>query len=139
MPRCGFKTPGTYTLVAHALAYSGAFTPWSPPVTVRVFAPFDLVSNPSFSDDRGPSYKLGGTIREKAAQGKVQLRDQVRGKQGRQVPLARQGEDPPRRQVHQALQSASPGKYRLRLRYKGNGKVLPGTITGTITITRRFF
>ena len=29
--------------------------------------------------------------------------------------------------------------YRLRLRYKGNGKVLPGHDQGTITITRRFF
>ena len=133
----GFSAPGTYTLVAHALAYSGAFTPWSPPVTVRVFAPFDLVSNPSFSDNRGPSYKLGGTIREKAAKGKVSfaIKSRKKGAKFRSLGKAkiRKGGKFAKRF------SASPGKYRLRLRYKGNGKVLPGTITGTITITRRFF
>ena len=71
--------PGTYVLTGRQQGFataSGAFfTPWTPPVTIRAYVPFDLTSV-SFPDSIGPSYLVKGYIREPSATGRVSLAGQ---------------------------------------------------------------
>jgi hypothetical protein len=135
-----FREPGTYVMVARAKGYSGGagqfFSPWSAPITLRVFAPFDFAGSTSFPDSRGPRYKLRATLREKAATGKVKI-SMARGGKGkfRSIGKARIR----RGVIKKSFTQHRTGKYRLRFRYKGNKSVAPGTITQKIRITRRVF
>ena len=53
--------PGKYLMVGRATGYTGGagqfFSPWSAPITIRAFAPFDFIAAPSCVDCRGPRYK----------------------------------------------------------------------------------
>ena len=69
-----FFEPGTYVLVAHAVAFtSGFFSPWSAPVRIQAYAPFEFSGGVSFPDSRGPVYKLRATLRDKGGKGKVKI------------------------------------------------------------------
>ena len=138
LAQVSFKSPGTYTLVAHALGYSGAFTPWSAPVSVRAFAPFDFVATPSFPDDRGDSYKLRGIVREKAARGSKVRISLARGNKGGRFHSIGKAKIRRGGKITKRFTIRNPGKYRLKYRFKGNAKVLPGTYVQKFTITRRF-
>jgi len=136
-----FDAPGTYVMVARAKGFSGGagqfFSPWSPPITLRVFAPFDFSGSTSFPDSRGPRYKLRATLREKAATGKVKI-SMARGNKGgkfRSIGKARIR----RGVIKKSFTQHRTGKYRLRFSYKGNKSVAPGTVTQKIRITRRVF
>ena len=136
-----FDAPGTYTMVARAKAFSGAagqfFSPWSPPISVRVFAPFDFTGSLSFPDSRGPVYKVRATLREKAATGKVKVQ-MARGTKGGRFRSI--GKAKIRRGViKKSFTQHRTGKYRIRFVYKGNKRVAGGTITQKIRITRRVF
>jgi hypothetical protein len=133
-----FFQPGTYTLVAHAEAFtSGFFSPWSAPVTLRVFAPFEFSGGVSFPDSRGPVYKLRATLRDKGGKGKVKIL-MARGWKGgkfRSIGKAKiRG-----RVIKKTFTQHQTGKYRIRYVYKGSKLIAPGTITQKITIRRRFF
>lgn len=132
----GFDAPGDYTFVARATDFgTSTSTPWSPPVTVRVLAPFDFASQPTFADSRGPSYKIKGTVREPSARGKVKvsLRRGTKGKfrKVKKVKLRKGARFAVRFKVRK------PGDYQLRYAYKGNRTVARGAIVQDIRITRR--
>jgi hypothetical protein len=138
MSTISFFEPGTYTLVAHAEAYtSGFFSPWSAPVTIRAFAPFEFSGGVSFPDSRGPVYKLRATLRDKGGKGKVKIL-MARGWKGgkfRSIGKARiRG-----RVIKKTFTQHQTGKYRIRYVYKGSKLIAPGKITQKITIRRRFF
>jgi hypothetical protein len=129
-----FRDPGTYTAVARA-ARGQWFTPWSPPVRIQAVVPFDLQSV-TFPDARGPSYRLRGTIREKAIRGRVNLaiaRGTKRGKYRSlgSVRISSKGTFTKR------FRQRRTGTYRLRVRYKGSSLAAGGTVVGRIRITRR--
>lgn len=136
-----FDAPGTYLLVARATGYTGAagqfFSPWSAPVTVRAFAPFDFKSgSPSFPDSRGPRYKLRVVLQEKSARGKVKIA-MGRGNRGR---LRSIGSAKLRRgKFTKTFTQHRTGVYRVRFSFKGSATTAPGTITQKIRITRRIF
>ena len=133
-----FFEPGSYTLVAHAEAFtSGMFSPWSPPVTLQVLAPFEFSGGVSFPDSRGPVYKLRATLRDKGGKGKVKIL-MARGWKGgkfRSIGKAKiRG-----RVITKTFTQHQVGKYRIRYVYKGSKLIAPGKITQKITIRRRFF
>jgi hypothetical protein len=137
-----FQNPGTYTMVARAKGLGGAagqfFSPWSAPVQVRVFAPFDFQGTPTFPDSRGPSYKLRGIVREAAARGSKVRISLARGSRGGRFRSIGSAKIRKGGKITKRFRLGSSGKYRLKYRFKGNRKVLPGTYVQKFTITRRF-
>ncbi len=122
-----FYEPGTYLMVAHAEAYTsslgGFFSPWSPPVKVKAYAPFDFLGQPYLSDSRGPRYKLKGQLREKTARGKIKLSlKRGRGKYHSigKAKVRRGGKFAKRFTLR------GTGNYTLKYVYKGSGTVAPG-------------
>jgi len=131
-----FESPGSYQIVARAQKGT-AFSPWSAPIGVRVFAPFDFQGSPTFPDSRGPSYKLRVVLREKAAKGRVRIRI-ARGRSGgrfRSIGSARIRKG----RFSKRFTLSRTGVYRLRYSYKGNALVAAGTVTQRVRITRRVF
>ena len=63
-----FPHTGNWTLVGRLLAGDGA-SPYTPPVKVKVVAPFDFADIPYFSDSRGPLYKVRGKLGDQSAAG----------------------------------------------------------------------
>jgi hypothetical protein len=134
-----FRQPGSYTFVARVKGPAGDFfSPWSSPITVKALAPFDF-DRTSFPDQRGPSYSLRHTIREKAATGPVTIAI-ARGRRGGKyrrlsgkAPRIRNG------RITKRFRLRRTGTYRLRYTYKGNDLVAPGRIVQQIQIRRRFF
>ena len=127
------RTPGRYVIVARARA-DNAFTPWSAPVTVDVFAPFDFEGF-RFTDSRGPSYRVAATLREKTATGRVRI-DLARGtKGGRYKKLGtvaiRNGV------IAKRFRQRRTGKYRMRFTYAGGPTTTPGQILQELRFTRR--
>jgi hypothetical protein len=125
--------PGAYTTVARA--NGGAFnSPWSAPVTIRAKAPFDL-STSSFTDSRGPSYKIRGDIREKTARGKVKVYI-AKGKRGGRFhslgkAKIRSNGSFSKRFFHRGL-----GRYRIKYAFKGSSTTLKGSVTVGVTFKR---
>ena len=126
--------PGTYVMVARA--NGGQFnSPWSPPVTIRAQAPFDL-SFRSFPDERGPSYSVRGVLGTKGVSGRVKL-SIARGKRGgrfRSLGSAKIRADGSftKRFVVRRL-----GWYRLRYSWKGGALMQKGSVTERIRVKRR--
>ncbi len=125
--------PGTYTIVGRASYDSVNFTPWSGPVTFRVFAPFAL-KQLTFPDARGPRYELRGTVAYGSG-GRVTVAA-AKGKKGRHF-----------RRLGKAKMSSSGafkvrftmrklGYYRLRFSYPGSGAVARGTTYEVVRIRR---
>ena len=133
--------PGAYLMVGRATGYTGAagqfFSPWSPPISIRAYAPFDFVTAPSCTDCRGPRYKLRGTLREKSTRGKVTIKV-ARGNRGgrfRSIGRARIRNGV----FKKKLTLNRPGVYRAKYIFKGSATTAPGTVTTKFRITRRFF
>lgn len=132
-------TPGLYTVVARAKGFTTStgqfFSPWSVPVQVRAFAPFDLQTL-RFTDSRGPSYRIAGQVRETTARGKVRI-SLRKGNKGRfrtigNVKLRRGAKFSKRFTLKRR------GRYQLRVSFKGSATTAPGFQTNSIRISRRF-
>jgi hypothetical protein len=130
--------PGTYVMVARAEGYTGGagqfFSPWSAPIQIRAFAPFDFeIGSPSFPDARGPRYKLRADLRERTARGRVRIRI-ARGNRGRYRKLGsarlRRGVLKKRFTLHRT------GVYRVKFIFKGSATTAPGTIVQKMRIRR---
>ncbi len=113
-------------MVSRAKGFTGTlgqfFTPWSAPVTVRVFAPFDFQSTPSFPDFRGDSYKLRGIVREKAARGSKVRISLARGYKGGRFHSIGKAKIRRGGKITKRFTIRNPGKYRLKYRFKGNSQ-----------------
>lgn len=137
MSTISFLKPGTYVLVARAEAFtSGFFSPWSPPVIIKAYAPFDF-SFTSFPDSRGPRYTVRADLREKTGRGKVKVL-MARGWKGgkfRSIGKAKMR----RGVIKKSFTQHRVGKYRIRYVFKGSKTVAAGTVTQKIKIKRRFF
>jgi hypothetical protein len=124
--------------VARVKGLGNFASPWSPPISVKALGPFDF-DRTTFPDQRGPSYSLRHTIREKAATGPVTIAI-ARGRRGGRyrrlsgkAPRIRNG------RITKRFRLRRTGTYRLRYTYKGNDLVAPGRIVQQIQIRRRFF
>ena len=105
----GATEPGEYVVVARGRS-GDYYTAWSPPITMKLMAPFDF-STRTFPDQRGPRYSVRATLREASAAGSRVTVAVAKGKNGKRFQHARQGEglqqgrlqaqlhDPPARQV----------------------------------------
>ena len=105
---------------------------------MRAFAPFDFLSTPSFPDGRGDSYKLRGIVREKAARGSKVRISLARGAKGGKFHSIGKAKIRKGGKITKRFTIRNPGKYRLKYKFKGNAKVLPGAYVQSFTITRRF-
>jgi hypothetical protein len=131
------KGPGTYVVVARAKGYSGlstsnVFTAWSAPAAIRAFAPFDL-QRFTWTDQRGPSYRLSATIRATGASGRVNVAI-GRGKKGkyRSYGTARIS----KQRFSKRFRLSRTGSYRVRFKYKGNATVAGGFEVRSFQIRR---
>jgi hypothetical protein len=132
------KGPGLYVVAAHAKGYAGvlnpqAFGPWATPVTIRAFAPFDTQKF-TWTDTRGPSYRFSAVVRATGATGTVSIGIR-RGSKGKfrsygKVKIRKH-------RFSKRIRLPRTGKYQLRLGYKGNSTVAPGSEVRSFRITRR--
>jgi hypothetical protein len=132
------KGPGVYVVAAHAKGYTGvlngqAFGPWAAPATIRAFAPFDTQKF-TWTDTRGPSYRFSAVIRATGATGTVSIGIR-RGKKGKfrsygKVKIRHH-------RFSKRLRLPRTGSYQMRLGYKGNSTVAPGSEVRSFRITRR--
>jgi hypothetical protein len=128
------RTPGTYLMVARAVAGSYA-SPWSPPVTIRLIAPFDLSSR-SFPDSIGPSYQVRGILGEESAGGRVTV-SAAKGKKGGHYRTLGKPKVNSKGVFKLRFRLKKLGWYRLRYSYKGSSTVAAGRVTEKVKITRR--
>ena len=129
-----FTEPGSYSVVARARDYGGGATPWTAPLVLRVYAPFDFSSS-TFPDSRGPSYRLRVRLREESTRGRVRI-SIARRWSGRAryrtlgTVRIRGGAFTKRFTVR------NPGTYRIRYRFTGSSTTAPGTVTEKVRIRR---
>jgi hypothetical protein len=132
------KGPGTYVVAARAKGFTGTngqfFSPWATPAAIRAFGPFDLKSF-RWTDSRGPSYRFHATIMETSATGKVNVAI-GRGKKGKYKSF---GTAKIRKHAFSKRFRLTPGKWRIRFKYKGNSTVAGGFEVRTFQITRHTF
>jgi hypothetical protein len=132
-------SPGRYAVVARARGFTGAtgqfFTPWTPPVTVRAVAPFD-VQSARFIDENGPVYRVSVKLREPTARGRVRLA-WARGTAGGRfrglgsARLTSQGSFTKR------FRLARTGIYRLRIGFRGSRTTAAGRVVQHFRISRQ--
>ena len=129
-----FSEPGRYSVVARARVYGGAATPWTAPLALRVYAPFDF-STSSFPDSRGPSYRLRVRLREEDTRGRVRISVAKRwsgNAKYRTLGTVRiRGGSFTKR-----FTLSSPGTYRIRYRFQGSSTTAPGTVVEKVRIRR---
>lgn len=136
-----FDRPGTYVMVARAEGYTGGagqfFSPWSAPISIRAFAPFDFAAgSPTFTDPRGPRYAIRAVLRERSARGKVRI-SLARGKRGKYRSL---GKARLRRGVlKKRFTLRRTGVYRMRFAFKGSATTAPGRVVQKVRFRRRVF
>ena len=127
-----FSEPGRYSVVARARVYGGAATPWTAPLALRVYAPFDF-STSSFPDSRGPSYRLRVRLREEDTRGRVRISVAKRwsgNAKYRTLGTVRiRGGSFTKR-----FTLSSPGTYRIRYRFQGSSTTAPGTVVEKVRI-----
>ncbi len=129
-----FSEPGRYTVVARARIFGGAATPWTAPLALRVYAPFDF-STSSFPDSRGPSYRLRVKLREASARGRVRISvakrwsGKARYRTLGTVHIRKGG-------FTKRFKLSNPGTYRLRYRFTGSSTTAPGTVVEKVRIRR---
>jgi hypothetical protein len=129
-----FSEPGRYTVVARARIFGGAATPWTAPLTLRVYAPFDFASS-SFPDARGPRYQLRVRLREETARGRVRI-SVARRWSGRaryrslgRARIRNGG-------FSKRFTLDETGTYRIRYRFEGSSTTAPGTVVEKVRIRR---
>jgi hypothetical protein len=125
--------PGTYLMVARARSGS-YYTPWSPPIAIKLIAPFDLTST-SFPDSRGPSYQVRGIVGETSAGGRVTVAAAKGSKGGRYRTLGRAKVNS-KGVFKLRFRLKKLGVYRLRYSFKGSATVARGTVTQKVRIRR---
>lgn len=130
----GAREPGDYTIVARAKA-GDYYTPWSPPVTFRLMAPFDLATV-RFPDARGPRYQLRGEVREHAIAGGRVTVAIAKGKKGKKFRTLGKAKVNSKGIFKLRFTVRQRGSYRLRYSYRGGSAVARGTVYETITIRR---
>jgi hypothetical protein len=128
-----FDGPGQYVMVARAQS-GDYFTPWSAPITITMYAPFDL-SYTGFPDYRGPSYQLRGTVREKSLAGSRVTVAVAKGKRGKRFRTLGKPKVNSKGDFRVRFR-LSRGTYRLRYSYKGSSTIARGTVYQVITIRR---
>ena len=123
--------------VSRATRFTGGAevgSPWSPPVQVRVLAPFDGPSNIEFIDRRGPSYRIRPAVKEKSTRGRVSIALARGSKGGKYRSL---GSVKPTSQATITKRfRASVGTYRLRLKDTGQGNTAGGLPIYKLRFTR---
>ncbi len=129
-----FDGPGTYTFVARAQT-GDFFTPWSAPVNVTLIAPFDL-STASFSDRRGPSYQITGTVREKAAAGQRVTVAMAKGKNGKRYRTIGRARINSSGTFKLRFTQRRLGWYKMRFSFKGTSLVSRGTAYSQVRFRR---
>lgn len=127
-----FREPGRYTVVAR-VGSGSYFSPWSAPVVVTAIGPFD-VDAVRFTDSRGPSYALTGTLREKTARGAVSLAIAKGASGWRFRPIGKASLRNGRFSTRFSL--ASTGVYRLKITFGGSALVAKGSAVERFRITR---
>jgi hypothetical protein len=129
-----FSEPGRYTVVARARIFGGAATPWTAPLRLRVYAPFDFASS-SFPDARGPSYRLRVRLREKTARGRVRI--SVARRWSGSSRYRSLGTTRIRRGgFTKRFRLSETGTYRIRYRFAGSATTAPGTVVEKVRIRR---
>jgi hypothetical protein len=129
-----FSEPGRYTVIARARIFGGAATPWTDPLRIRVFAPFDFSSS-SFPDARGPRYRLSVRLREETARGRVRI-SVARNWTGRARYRSLGSVRIRNGRFTKRFTLARTGKYRIRYRFAGSATTAPGTVTEKVRIRR---
>lgn len=132
--------PGNYVVAARAKGYSGtlnpqAFSPWAAPVTIKTFDPFDL-ERFTWTDQRGPSYRLTAKVRSAGASGRVSVAI-GKGTKGKYksygtVKLSS------KHTFSKRFRLSGTGKYRIRFKYKGNANVAGGFEVRKFQIRKTF-
>ncbi len=132
--------PGEWVIVARAKGFTSAtgvqfFSPWSAPVRIPAFAPFDFDSS-DFTDSRGPSYGYRVKVREPSARGRVTVAIASGLRRGTFRPLGKVSISK-KGFVQVNFRQRGAGKYRLRFRFPGSATVAPGEVTQAVQITSR--
>jgi hypothetical protein len=133
----GARDPGTYTAVARAKIGDFA-TPWSAPVQLRLQLPFDVLTG-TFTDRRGPSYKLRTTLRDSAARGSRVTVAIAKGKTGKRFRTIGRGKVNSKGQFSVRFTVRKLGWYRVRYSFKGNSAVARGTSYAQVRFRRVIF
>lgn len=129
----GASEPGTYTIVSRAV--KGQYgTPWSPPVTFKLVAPFDIRSR-TFPDSRGPSYQVRGIVGEPSASGRVTVAV-ANGKKGKRFRTLGKAKINRKGVFKLRFRINKRGYYRMRYSFKGSTNVARGTVYEVIRIRR---
>jgi len=128
-----FTGPGQYVMVARAQS-GDYYTPWSAPITITMYAPFDL-SYTSFPDSRGPSYQLMGTVRELTMAGSRVTVAAAKGKKGKHFRTLGKPTINGKGQFRLRFR-LKRGTYRLRYSYKGSALIARGRVYEAVTIRR---
>src|SRR3954469_5601637 len=132
----GLRDPGDYVIVARA-KNGDYYTPWSAPVHLRLYSPFDMTSVTAI-DSHGPSYKLRGTLREAwAAGGKVTVAI-ASGKKGKKFRTMGKAKVNSKGQWTLRFTVRKYGYYRVRYSYSGNALVPKGAMYEVVRIRRVF-
>ncbi len=129
-----FSDPGTYSVVARARVFGGGATPWTAPITLRLFAPFDF-SSATFPDSRGPSYRLRVRLREESTRGRVRI--QIAKRWTGRARYRTLGTVRIRRGAFtKRFTVRDPGTYRIRYRFTGSSTTAAGTVVEKVRIRR---
>jgi hypothetical protein len=132
----GLRDPGEYVVVARA-KNGDFYTPWSAPVSLRLYSPFDMSSVRAI-DDRGPSYKLRGTLTEKwGAGGKVTVA-LASGKKGKKFRTMGKAKVNSKGQWTLRFTVRKYGYYRVRYSFGGNALVPKAAMYQVVRIRRIF-
>jgi hypothetical protein len=128
------REPGDYVVVARARG-GDYYTPWSPPITLKLMAPFDF-SDVRAVDSIGPSYKLRGTLRETSAAGGRVTVAIAKGKKGKRFRTLGKPKINSKGVWQLRFKVRKHGYYRVRYSFKGSATVVRGAIYETVRIRR---
>ena len=133
----GARDPGTYKAVARAKIGDFA-TPWSAPVDLQLQQPFDILTG-SFTDRRGPSYKMRTTMRDAWLRGSRVTVAIAKGKTGKRFRTVGKPKVNSKGQFSVRFSVRKLGWYRVRYSFKGNGTVARGTSYAQVRFRRVIF
>jgi hypothetical protein len=133
----GARDPGTYTAVARAKIGDFA-TPWSTPVQLQLQQPFDILTG-SFTDRRGPSYKMRTTMRDAWLRGSRVTVSIAKGKNGKRFRTIGKPKVNSKGQFSVRFTVRRLGWYRVRYSFKGNANVAKGTSYAQVRFRRVIF
>jgi hypothetical protein len=121
-------------MVARARVSGGAATPWTAPLSFRVYAPFDFSAS-SFPDSDGPGYRLAVRLRERTARGSVRI-SVARRWTGRARYRSLGSARISKGSFSKRFTLRETGTYRIRYRFEGSGTTAPGTVVEKVRIRR---